>query len=62
MKTAIVFATLLIFQSGALAQTLEDRIKNLKETLKKQEQTIKGLRNLQETLKRQEETINGSES
>ncbi len=57
MKTVIVFATLLIFSSGALAQTLEDRIRILEETLKKQEQTIRELKTLQETLKKQEETI-----
>jgi hypothetical protein len=43
MKTVIVFATLLILSSGAIAQTLEDRIRILEETLKKQEQTIKEL-------------------
>jgi hypothetical protein len=32
MKTVIVFVTLLIFSSGALAQTLEDRIRILEET------------------------------
>jgi uncharacterized protein YoxC len=58
MKTVIVFVTLLIFSSSALAQTLEERIRILEETLKKQEQTIKELKNLQEALKKQEETIN----
>jgi uncharacterized coiled-coil protein SlyX len=58
MKTMIVLVMLLMFSSGAFAQTLEDRIRILEETLKKQEQTIKELKGLQETLKKQEETIN----
>jgi hypothetical protein len=58
MKIMIALATLLIFSTGAFAQTLEDRIRILEETLKKQEQTIRELRNLQEALKKQEETIN----
>ena len=57
MKTMIVFLMLLMFSSGAFAQTLEDRIRTLEETLKKQEETIKELKILQETLKKQEQTI-----
>ena len=57
MKIMITLITLLIFSSGAFAQTLEDRIKILEETLKKQEQTIQELKILQETLKKQEQTI-----
>jgi len=50
---------LLIFSSGAFAQTqtMDDRIKTLEETLKKQEQTVQELKNLQETLKKQEQAI-----
>ncbi|MGZ3559228.1 MAG: hypothetical protein ACXU97_08980 [Thermodesulfobacteriota bacterium] len=58
MKTMIVLVMLIMFSSTAFAQTLEDRIRILEETLKKQEQTIKELKGVQETLKKQEETIN----
>ena len=57
MKIMITLITVLLFASGAFAQTLEDRIKILEETLKKQEQTIKELKILQETLKKEEQTI-----
>ena len=57
MKMLIAFITVLMFASGAFAQTLEDRIIILEETLKKQEQTIKELKLLQETLNKQEQTI-----
>jgi len=57
MKIMITLITLLIFSSGAFAQSLEDRIKILEETLKKQEQAIQELKILQEALKKQERTI-----
>ena len=57
MKIMITLITVLIFSSGAFAQTLEDRIRILEEALKKQEQTIQELKSLQETLKKQEQTI-----
>ncbi len=52
MKTIIVsIAVLLVFSSGAFAQTTEERIKVLEETLKKQEQMIKEQQKLIEELK-----------
>jgi uncharacterized coiled-coil protein SlyX len=57
MKIMITLVTILIFSSNAFAQTVEDRLKILEETLKKQEQTIKELKILQETFKEQEKTI-----
>ena len=60
MKIVITFIALLFMLSlsaGVFAETLEDRVKTLEETLKKQEQTIQELRVLQETLKRQGQTI-----
>jgi hypothetical protein len=57
MKPTIVFVMLLMFSSGAFAQTLEDRIRILEETLERQEEMIKEVKNLQETLKKQEKTI-----
>jgi uncharacterized coiled-coil protein SlyX len=57
MKIMITLVTLLIFSSSAFAQTLEDRLKILEETLKKQEETIKELKILQENFKEQERTI-----
>jgi uncharacterized coiled-coil protein SlyX len=60
MKIVITFIALLFMlslSSGAFAETLEDRVKTLEETLKKQEQTIQELRVLQKTLKRQDQTI-----
>ena len=62
MKMMITLITLFIFSSGAFAQTLEDRIKILEETLKKQEQTIKELKILQETLKNRNKPSKNSES
>ena len=57
MKVMITLVSLLIFSSGAFAQTLEDRLNVLEESLKKQEQTIQQLKILQETFKKQEQTI-----
>ncbi len=61
MRTMIALILLLIFASGAFAQTqtqtMDDRIKVLEDTLKKQEQTVRELKNLQETLKKQEQAI-----
>ena len=57
MKMVITLITLLLFSSDTFAETLEDRIKILEETLKKQEQTIQELKIFQEALKKQEQTI-----
>jgi uncharacterized coiled-coil protein SlyX len=57
MKVMITLVSLLLFSSNAFAQTVEDRLNTLEETLKKQEQTIQQLKALQETLKKQERTI-----
>lgn len=51
MKVMVALVALLIFSSGAFAQTLDDRIKTLEEALKKQEQTIKEQQKLIEELK-----------
>ena len=52
MRTIIVLMiTLLVFYSGAFAQTTEERIKLLEETLKRQEQMIKEQQKLIEELK-----------
>ncbi len=56
MKVMITLVSLLIFSSGAYAQTLEDRLNVLEESLKKQEQTIQQMKSLQETFKKQEQT------
>jgi uncharacterized coiled-coil protein SlyX len=53
----ISLCMLLLLSTGIFAETLEDRLKTLEETLNKQEQTIQELRALQETLKKQEQTI-----
>ena len=58
MATLVMFCIFSLFSSGVLAQTLEDRLKTLEDTLRKQEQTIQELRLLKETLDKQEETIN----
>jgi hypothetical protein len=57
MKVMVTLVSLLIFSSGASAQTLEDRLNILEESLKKQEQTIQQLKILQETFRKQEQTI-----
>jgi len=57
MKAMIMLVLLLILSSGAYAQTLEDRINSLEQTLKKQEQTIQQLKALQDTLQKQEQAI-----
>jgi uncharacterized coiled-coil protein SlyX len=52
MKTIILsIAALLLFYTGAFAQTVEERIKILEEAIKKQEQTIKEQQRLIEELK-----------
>jgi hypothetical protein len=57
MKTIIVsIATLLLFYSGAFAQTTEERIKLLEETLKRQEQMIKEQQKLIEELRMEMKT------
>lgn len=61
MKIMVTPVTLLIFflfSTVVCAQSLEDRLQTLEETLKKQEQTIQELKTLQETFKKQEQTIN----
>ena len=60
MKIMSMFITLFmlsLFSTGVFAETLEDRVKALEKTLKKQEQTIKEIRGLQEILRKQEQTI-----
>ena len=60
MKNMITFIALLLMLSlsnSVFAEPLEDRVKTLEETLRKQEQTIQELRALQETLKKQDQTI-----
>jgi uncharacterized coiled-coil protein SlyX len=57
MKIVIPLIGLLVFASTVFGQTLEDRLKVLEETLKKQEQTLQELKTLQEALKKQEQTI-----
>jgi hypothetical protein len=60
LKIVITFITLVVMSfstTGVFAQTIEDRLKSLEETLKKQEQTIQTLRALQEILSKQEKTI-----
>ena len=57
MKVMLALISLLIFSSGALAQTMEERLNTLEQTLKKQEQTIQQLKALQETLQKQEQAI-----
>jgi uncharacterized coiled-coil protein SlyX len=54
MISLITLFTLSLFSTGVCAQSLEDRMKTLEETLRKQEQ---GQRSLQETLRKQERTI-----
>ena len=57
MRTMIALVFVFIFSSCAFAQTTEERLQNLEETLKKQEQTIQELKALQKTVKKQEQTI-----
>ncbi len=61
MRAMIGLFLLLIFSSATFAQaqtqTMDDRIRTLEETLKKQEQTVQELKSLQETLKKQEQAI-----
>jgi uncharacterized coiled-coil protein SlyX len=57
MAALITIVTLSLFSTGVFAETLEDRITALEETLKKQEQTVHELRALQNTLRKQEQTI-----
>src|SRR5271157_5252132 len=58
MITLITLCILSLFSTGVFAQTLEDRLKALEETLEKQGMVIQEQRVLQETLKKQEQTIN----
>ncbi|MGA2401129.1 MAG: hypothetical protein ABSG91_05405 [Syntrophobacteraceae bacterium] len=57
MRTIISLVFVFVFSSCAFAQTTEERLQNLEETLKKQEQTIQELKALQKTVKKQEQTI-----
>jgi uncharacterized protein YoxC len=60
VKIIITPIALFIFSlcsAGVFAETLEDRLKTLEDTLNKQEQTIQELKALQGTLKKQEQTI-----
>ena len=57
MTTFITLCILSLFSTGVFAQTLEDRLKALEETLEKQGKIIQEQRVLQETLKKQEQTI-----
>ncbi len=60
MKIMITFIIVFVLSwssSGVSAETLEDRVKTLEETLNKQEQTIQEIKGLQEVLRRQEATI-----
>ena len=57
MITFIMLIFMLLLPTGVFAETLEDRVRTLEETLKKQEQTIQELRGLQENLKKQDQTI-----
>jgi uncharacterized coiled-coil protein SlyX len=57
VRVMITLVSLLIFSSGAFAQTMEDRLNTLEQSLNKQEQTIQQLKTLQETLKKQEQAI-----
>lgn len=61
MKTTIALVAglaLLLLSAGAFAQSTEDRLKALEETLNKQEETIKELKDLREKIDREEQTIN----
>src|SRR5271157_3279304 len=58
MITLITLCILSLFSTGVFAQTLEDRLKALEETLDKQGRIIQEQKVLQETLKKQEQTIN----
>ena len=60
MKIMIPFVTLFmlsLFSTGVFAETLEDRLRTLEETLKKQQQTIQELKALEKNLRIQEQTI-----
>lgn len=57
MTTLITLCILSLFSTGVFAQTLEDRLKALEETLEKQGKIIQEQKVLQETLKNKEQTI-----
>ena len=57
MKTVIILLSLFIFSSGVFAQTLEDRVRALEESLKQQQQAIREIQGLKKTVKEQEQTI-----
>jgi len=58
MTTLFTLCVLSLLSTGVFAQTLEDRLKALEETLDKQGRIIQEQKVLQETLKKQEQTIN----
>ncbi len=57
MRVIFALVSIFLFSSCAFAQTLEDRLQILEETMKKQEQTIQELKTLQKTVKKQDQTI-----
>ena len=57
MTTLVTLCLLSLFSTTVFAQTLEDRLKALEETVKKQGQMIQEQRGLQESLRKQEQTI-----
>jgi uncharacterized coiled-coil protein SlyX len=57
MTACVMLCLLSLFSSTAFAQTLEDRLKALEETVEKQGQIIQEQKGLQESLRKQEQTI-----
>ncbi len=57
MITFIMLFTSLLFSTGVFAETPEDRMTAIEETLKQQQQTIQELKALQNALRKQEQTI-----
>ena len=57
MRTIIALVFVFVFSSCALAQTVEARLQELENTMKKQDQSIQELKALQKTVKQQEKTI-----
>lgn len=58
MITLITLFMLSLFSTSAFAQTLEDRLEALEESIGKQEEVIQELKATQETVRKQEQTIN----
>ena len=57
ISALLMLCMFLLSSTGAIAQSMDDRLKALEETLKKQEQTIQELKALQSAMKAQEQTI-----